>query len=139
MLANSDIKILIVEDDRDISFYMGRMLTSLGYTVFPAYALKEGLDKFNKESPDICVIDVYLRPLTLEESGIDFFRAALATGKKFKSLIVSGFCDEDLQEEIRRMPIDLFMPKPLDTDEFRAAINKLAESVKENRNKNVDK
>jgi DNA-binding response OmpR family regulator len=131
---SNGIKVLVVEDDRETSFHMCRMLTDLGYTVFAAYDLQEALDKFNKENPDICVIDVYLRFLTLEESGIDFFRAAQKSGKKFKSIIVSGCCNDELQEEIRNMPIDIFMPKPLDTDEFRAAVNKMAKEVKKSAN-----
>ena len=120
------IKILVVEDDRDVSYHMCRMLKAQGYVVFPAYNLQEALAAFDKEKPDICVIDVYLRFLSMEESGIDFFRIASKSEHKFKSVIVSGFCDDKMVEEIQHMPVDLFMPKPLDTDEFRNAIKKLA-------------
>ena len=128
-MDQSKIKILVVEDDRQVSFHMCRMLKDAGYAVAAAFNLQDALDKFNSEKPDICVIDVYLKFLTLTESGLDFFRIASESKHSFKSIIVSGYCDDKMQEEIRQMPIDVFMPKPLDPEEFRTAVAKIAQDI----------
>jgi len=123
-MSENAVKILIVEDEREVAGHMRRLLERNGYIAFTAHTMAEGLEKFEQEKPDLCVVDVFLT-MTLSESGIDFLRAALKTGRKFKSLVISGRCDEFLKEDIEALPINLFLEKPIEPGQLLDAIKKV--------------
>jgi DNA-binding response OmpR family regulator len=123
-MSENTAKILIVEDEEEVAGHMRRLLERNGYVAFTAHSMAEGLEKFEQEKPDVCVVDVFLT-MTLSESGIDFLRAAYKTGRKFKSLVISGRCDEMLKEDIMALPINLFLEKPIEPAQLVDAVNKV--------------
>ena len=127
-MPQRDVKVLIVEDDREVAGHMRNLLGRHGYIAVSAYDMAEGLEKFEREKPDICVVDVYLT-ITLNESGIDFLEAAYKTGHNFKSLVISGRCDEALKAAILKLPIDFFLEKPIEPAQFVSAVDDLAVSL----------
>ncbi len=56
----SDISILLVEDDSSLGFIIQDILKSEGYKVHLATDGKEGLQKFNSNSYDLCLLDVMM-------------------------------------------------------------------------------
>ena len=59
-MDNSDIRILMVEDDPDILFATVRILKKEGYMVIGAETGSECLEKTAKEHPDLILLDVQL-------------------------------------------------------------------------------
>lgn len=55
-------KVVVVDDDRDIVGLVSEILTELPYDidVIPAYTGKDGIALVNQESPDLCILDIYL-------------------------------------------------------------------------------
>ncbi len=59
-MDNSDIRILVVDDDPDILFATVRILKKEGYQVLAAETGKECLEKTAEEQPDLILLDVQL-------------------------------------------------------------------------------
>lgn len=53
-------KIMIVDDEEDILFTVGRMLEMDGYKVITAENGKECLEKLKKETPDLVLLDIMM-------------------------------------------------------------------------------
>lgn len=56
----SNEKILIVEDEKEIAFLVRDYLKASNYTVILAHDGEEAVDLFNKETPDLVVLDIML-------------------------------------------------------------------------------
>lgn len=74
-------KILIVEDDTDISFIYTRALKNAGYSVDQAEDGVLGLDKAQKNLYDLILLDIMLP----KASGIDVLKEIRKPGSKAKS------------------------------------------------------
>jgi DNA-binding response OmpR family regulator len=57
---NGRMKILVVEDDRDIAELIGHHLTESGYQVKVAGRAKEALEQARADRPDLITLDIYL-------------------------------------------------------------------------------
>ncbi len=53
-------KILLVEDERDFRNLLSSFIEMQGFKVITAADGIEGWEKFNSESPDLCLLDVML-------------------------------------------------------------------------------
>ena len=60
-------KILIVDDEMKIVEVVKSYLENSGYSVYEAYNGKEALDKFEKENPNLVILDLMLPDITGEE------------------------------------------------------------------------
>ena len=64
-------KILIVDDDKYVCDYLGRLLRPLGLTVYSASGGFEALDSVARNAPDLIILDLLMPGL----SGVDFCRS----------------------------------------------------------------
>ncbi|HKL99656.1 MAG TPA: response regulator transcription factor [Mobilitalea sp.] len=53
-------RVLIIEDDIDLSNVMRDFLSNDGYQIFQAFAGDKGLDLLNKQEPDLVILDIML-------------------------------------------------------------------------------
>lgn len=56
-------RILLVDDEKDLSDMVKMRLESNGYEVLTAYDGQEGLDKARREKPDLIILDLMLPKL----------------------------------------------------------------------------
>jgi len=63
-------KILIVDDERDIIFYLTTLLRENGYEVFHAEGAEEAMEKILDHMPDLVCLDVMMP----RQSGIALYR-----------------------------------------------------------------
>ncbi|HHW01065.1 MAG TPA: response regulator transcription factor [Clostridiaceae bacterium] len=66
-MNNIQKKVLVVDDEVKIVEVVKSYLENSGYLVCEAYNGKEALDKFEKENPDLIVLDLMLPDMTGEE------------------------------------------------------------------------
>ena len=53
-------KVLIIDDEKDICFLISEILKDEKYTTFTAQNSDEAIVKFNKNKPDLVILDVWL-------------------------------------------------------------------------------
>ena len=118
-------KILIIDDEEDVTTYLSTFFSDNGFNTVAAVDGKEGVQKAIDEKPDIITLDVSMP----EESGVKALRDLQnnEVTKKIPVILVTGV-STDIKRfiESRKQihPPEGFFEKPIDRD-------KLLEKVKE--------
>ncbi|MGA3126245.1 MAG: response regulator [Candidatus Korobacteraceae bacterium] len=63
-------RILVVDDEEDVTTFLGTLLEDNGYSVIKAADGKRGLEMARSESPDLIILDICMP----EETGVRMFR-----------------------------------------------------------------
>ena len=111
-------KILVVDDEKDVRLYLGRLLEKAGYEVVSAEDGREALTVARQELPAVVLLDLQMPKGT----GTDFYRQL----RKDKDLaetpviVISGLAGRDLAVKDAVAVYD----KPIDPDELLAAVEK---------------
>ena len=69
-MAEYKAKILIVDDEEDVTTFVGTLLDDNGYSVIKAADGKQGMAKAKSDSPDLIILDICMP----EETGVRMFR-----------------------------------------------------------------
>ena len=85
-------KVLIVDDEENILVSLGTSLELKGYVVAAASSFREGQERFLKETPDIVVLDVFLKGL----DGLDLYREFIKTDPDVPIIMISGHADVEM-------------------------------------------
>ena len=83
-MEQSNLKILVVDDEVDISNNIAEYLENLGFDTIVAYTAEEAMSKFKEHSPLVCILDIKL-PGT---DGITLLNIAI--NKLYLKMFVSG-------------------------------------------------
>lgn len=126
----AEFKILVVDDDNDISSSLKLILEGENYKVVTASNKEEGLEKFYSEKPDLAILDVMMstwqdgfnlaRQVKNEESLKDI-PLVMLTAVKNKS----GIDFKSTAGDPAWLPVDVFLDKPVDSEVLIAEVAKL--------------
>ncbi len=123
-------KILIVDDDLDLTKALKVILESENYGVVTASDRMEGMEKIKAERPDIVILDVMMATW---EDGFEMARE-LKKGSQFKNmpiLMLTGVKDKtgiDFKStagDPTWCPVDGFLDKPVEPGVLLAEVRKL--------------
>ncbi|HEY6040038.1 MAG TPA: response regulator [Kofleriaceae bacterium] len=106
-------KILVVEDDPVNQMILIDFLAANGYQTVAAGSGPEGIDRFDREAPDLCLVDVQLP----RKNGFELVREIKGRGKPVPVLLMSAaYTDQD--QSTRTIQIgalaDGYLSKPFD-------------------------
>lgn len=106
-------KILVVEDDPVNQMILTDFLAANGYQTVAAGSGPEGIDRFDLEAPDLCLVDVQLP----RKNGFELVREIKGRGKPVPVLLMSAaYTDQD--QSTRTIQIgalaDGYLSKPFD-------------------------
>ncbi len=90
-------KILIVEDEKMLSEMYQDRFEAEGIKVFAAFSAEEALEKLNKESPDLILLDILLP----RANGIEFVEKLKEKKHGFEIPIVAFSNYDDAQTKVR--------------------------------------
>ena len=116
-------KILIVDDDNVFIRVAQARLEACGYEIITANDGEEGLEKAEKEKPDLIILDVLMPRMD--------GNAVLAEVKRNKAIekipiiMCSGKVLLNIAEDSLRMKADAYLTKPFDQPVYIAAIREL--------------
>ena len=118
------MKILIVEDDTGISDFIIPELEHEGYSTCLAVTGREALEKFEKENPDLILLDIMLPEL----NGLEVLRRIRAVSTV--PVILETARGETI-DKINGLNLgaDDYIPKPFEIEELLARINALLRRV----------
>ncbi len=128
-------RILIVDDEPDVVSYLEMLFRDSGYETLTASDGTVALDMTRKEKPDLVTLDISMP----RASGTRFYKEiktdpALATIPVVIVTAVTGYGGDPRgyekflnRQSLVPMP-EGFFPKPIDRDEFLAAVKKLLSS-----------
>ncbi|HEY5210735.1 MAG TPA: response regulator transcription factor [Stellaceae bacterium] len=113
------MRILVVEDDREVGAYLMKGLTESGHTVALAEAGREGLDRAVSETFDALVIDRMLPGL----DGLSIVAALRAAKNLTPIVVLSALSDVEDRVVGLRAGCDDYLPKPFALSELLARLD----------------
>ncbi|MEA3354292.1 MAG: response regulator [Campylobacterota bacterium] len=133
----SDLTILLVDDEKDITDKYAKHLKRKYSNVYSSY---DGLDayKIYKDiSPDIIILDLHLPKL----SGIDLLRRIRKTDNKTEVIICSAFSEDCFLQKAKELGVVKYFVKPFSREELNSTLIQVVEDIKERGKKmeNIEK
>jgi two-component system OmpR family response regulator len=116
------MKLLIVEDDKDVAAYLKRALSEAGHTVDAAASGRDGLLLAAGEPYDVIILDRMLPQL----DGLAILRTIRASGVKAPVLVLTALGGIDDRVEGLDAGADDYLVKPFAVAELLARVNALA-------------
>jgi len=125
-----DAKILIVDDDLDLTKALQTILESQQYTVVTAVDGKEGIEKIKTDEPDLVILDVMM---STWQDGFEMSRE-LKKDPKLKDIPIlmltalkdrTGIDFKSTAGDPTWLPVDGFLDKPVEPQTLLAEVEKL--------------
>lgn len=121
MVDSSMKKILLAEDDRNLSHSMDTWLTLEGFEVVTVYNGEEALKKLLKEQYDLLITDIAMPRL----NGINLISEIRTVTARLPIMVISGKLNAELMKQLREMNVKHMLPKPIKPMEFRKVMDNL--------------
>ncbi len=102
-------KILLVEDEAQLSEYLKPFLERRGLVVFVAAAAQEALDIYAQEDPAIVLLDLGLP----DRDGRQLLKEIKSRDPQTKVVIISGYTEASTKKELLLLGADYFLEKPI--------------------------
>lgn len=122
-----DIRILILEDDRELLRALFEVLEDAGFQARPAASSEEALQHALEEDFDVVVTDIRM-------AGVDGLEALAGMQKllpEVRSLVITGFSSECDTIRALRLGVGEYLQKPFSLDDFTEAVRRLALQARE--------
>jgi len=110
------IKILVVDDEREICASIKKPFEYLGFTVFTATTAKKALDILEKQKPKIVFLDIIMPDI----DGLDLLRKFKSIDPGIIVIMVTAKGDEETRQKALEAGADEFMTKPFGTNDLRS-------------------
>lgn len=121
-------KILIIEDDVDVSMLLKRFLAKNNYEVLIAHSGSKGLSVFEEAQPDLILCDFRLGDI----DGLEILAKIREKNSVVPVLIITGYSDIKTAVKVIKMGAFDYITKPLFPDEILLSIKRAIESTGEN-------
>jgi len=117
-LYPTKIKLLVIEDEAEVSEILVEMLKSMNYKPYIRRTAKSALKFLAEKTPDIIIMDFGLPDM----EGKELFRQ-LYSSHDIPILISTGYTKKELLEVIPDLDPELILSKPFHLDRLKASIN----------------
>jgi len=107
-----NIKILIVDDERDMCWLLSRVFQDAGYEVITALTGEEALIKVEKEETELVILDEKLPGI----SGIKALSAIKKVKPETVVIMISAYGTEEMKKEAMRIGAYDFIDKPFSVE-----------------------
>jgi two-component system chemotaxis response regulator CheY len=114
-------KVLLVDDAAFMRMRCAKVLTKLGHSVVEAENGVQAVDQFEKEKPDLTLLDITMP----EMDGIEALKAIKMRDPQAKVAMVSAMGQQSMVLEAIKSGAADFVLKPFDEDRLVAAVTKL--------------
>jgi len=112
------MKILIVDDDQSILRLYQEELEEEGYVIVTAASGREGLEKFEREQPDLVTLDIHLPDI----DGIKLLRQMKEQRPRLPIIMSTAY---DYRDDFSVWASEAYIVKSSDLTELKATIKKL--------------
>ncbi|MCD6539928.1 MAG: response regulator [Candidatus Omnitrophica bacterium] len=113
-------KILVVEDEEEIIEFLKNFLRRRKIEVYLAKSGLEALDVFEKESPDLVLLDIGIPQI----DGLEVLREIKEKVPQTKVIMVTGRADKKSISKAKKLSADAYINKPVDLAELYSVIEK---------------
>ena len=125
--------ILVIDDDKNIRYFLKEVLELEHYTVYTAKDGLEALDIFDKEYIDLVIVDIMMPNM----NGYEFTKTLRSINERLPILMISAKQLPNDRKLGFKAGIDDFMSKPLDNEELILHVNALLRRFKINNDRRI--
>ena len=118
------MKILVVDDEQLVRWFLDRALKKGGHDVITASNIGEASEKLDSENIDLLFVDLRMP----EGNGTELIKKVGNMPKKPRVIVCSAFITTDLEEEFKNKGICI-LKKPFKLDELNYALKVCIEKV----------
>lgn len=101
-------RVLVVDDEEMVREQIRRSLSLLGHTVIEAGSAEACLEQLELSAPDVILLDIRMPG----KSGIEVLREIRERGNQVPVVFVSGYYDEQQEDDLSRLSFQGFLKKP---------------------------
>ena len=125
---DNPIKVLIVDDESGLADGIKDLLELREYKAFAAVEADAAMDIFERERPEICVLDVRLDDSSM--NGVDILEKIKSAAPNTECIMFSCYNDDEPIKRAKELGAADFVAKPYDPREFFKKIGKLADKIR---------
>ena len=114
-------KLLIVDDEAGIVEEIKLFFQEEGHQVYTADSGEDGIALMRTHLPDLLMIDVKLPDI----SGLKVLAATKEISPKSKTIVITGYVDQDLIDEAEKLGRDAFIQKPFNLETLKNEVDRL--------------
>lgn len=115
------MKVLVVDDQRNIVEFLESIIADKGHQVDTAYDGRQAFDLLQKVQYDLAIIDHNMPEMT----GMELLKYMKEAGLPVRTVIISGY--PNIQESFfRRLGVDEFIKKPFGIEDIEKILEKYA-------------
>jgi DNA-binding response OmpR family regulator len=118
-------RILVVDDDPDITFAVSLFLRKEGYEVLTAASRGEGMKSIANDKPDLLILDVMMEQ---PDDGIAMAQELRRTGQKLPIVMLTSVgkvTGMHFDRDSDLVPVDAFFEKPVRPEELLRKLQEL--------------
>lgn len=112
------LRIVLVDDEREMLEQLHEVLTSEGFEVHLAFDGDSGLKLILDKKPDLAIIDIKMPGL----SGLDVLRQVKLINPKQRMAMLTGYHDNEMELEAARRGSIVCLKKPISIIDFMQTI-----------------
>jgi DNA-binding response OmpR family regulator len=113
-------KILIVEDNSDLSQLLAFYLSNAGYEISRARSSAEGLNKALAERPDLIITDLYLPDMTAVDATVILKQDPATSG--IPIVVLTAVTVEEWKTKALKAGVAKYLIKPISRSELTEAV-----------------
>ena len=115
------IKILIIDDDKDICEYMDLLLSQSGYEVATKTSPSSALALLREEEFHVVILDIMMPEL----NGMEVLEEIRSFDSDIAIIIFTGFPSVDTAVTSMKYDVSDYIKKPFDVDEFNSTLERI--------------
>jgi len=123
MATDSNISVLIIDDEADMCDMLSHVLNQAGFTTYTAHDGNTGLEVFNKESPSVVILDLRMPGM----NGMDVLKQIKHTGSETPVIIITAYGEIQSAVEAIKHGAYNYFNKPFDNEEVVLTVEKAIE------------
>lgn len=121
-----EIRVLVVDDERDIRDGSERILKRIGFQVTTAARGDEALRVLEAAQPAIVLLDLKMPGL----DGMDVLRRIREKDDRILVIVITGYATVETAIEAMKHGAYDFIPKPFEPEQLRIVVNRAAEKIR---------
>ncbi len=119
-------RILVVDDEKLIRLSLQQSLTSSGYQVFTVSSGEEGIETYNKELPDLVLLDLKLPGI----NGIDVLKKIKEIDENALVIMITGHGMVKTAVQVMKLGAYDFIEKPFEVEQLKILLKNAIEANK---------
>lgn len=120
------LKILVVDDERDIREGIERILKRMGYSVLKADRGEAALEILEKETIDLAILDLKMPGM----DGMELHHRIQVIDEKIIVIIITGYATIETAIDAMKQGVYDFIPKPFEPEHLRIVVRRAHEKLR---------